>query len=124
MFWGLRTAAKSAVKAQNDKKRARKLRGEVGVLWQNRFFDWAVRTVKEHHEKVEYTHLNPVKRGLVRRPEESQWSSSRDYTGTVVQAAQSGSALPIDRVLLPADQRARIARIQADPSVGKTSRGV
>ena len=40
---------------------------EGGVLWQGRFFDRALRTVKEYHEKVEYIHLNPVKRGLVHR---------------------------------------------------------
>jgi len=44
-----------------------KLRADRGVLWQGRFFDRALRTVKEYHEKVEYIHLNPVKRGLVHR---------------------------------------------------------
>ncbi len=34
-------------------------------MWQGRFFDRAVRTVKEYHEKVEYIHLNPVKPGGV-----------------------------------------------------------
>jgi hypothetical protein len=38
------------------------LRRQAGVLWQGRFFDRALRTVKEYHEKVEYIHLNPVKR--------------------------------------------------------------
>ena len=40
-------------------------RNEKGELWQERFFDRAQRTVKEHAETVEYIHLNPVKRGLV-----------------------------------------------------------
>jgi len=47
-----------------------KLRGDRGILWQGRFFDQALRTVKEYHEKVEYIHLSPVKRGLVTKPEE------------------------------------------------------
>jgi putative transposase len=38
-----------------------------GELWQSRFFDRALRTVKEYNEKVEYIHLNPVKAGLVSR---------------------------------------------------------
>ena len=38
-----------------------------GELWQGRFFDRALRTVKEYKEKVEYIHLNPVKAGLVGR---------------------------------------------------------
>jgi hypothetical protein len=36
-------------------------------------FDRALRTVKEYNEKVEYIHLNPVKAGLVARPEEWPW---------------------------------------------------
>jgi hypothetical protein len=31
-------------------------RGELGRLWQGRFFDGALRTVKEHRETVEYLH--------------------------------------------------------------------
>jgi hypothetical protein len=37
-------------------------RGELGRLWQGRFFDWAGRTVKEYQETVEYIHLNPLRR--------------------------------------------------------------
>jgi REP element-mobilizing transposase RayT len=55
-----------------------------GKLWQPRFFDRVLRTVKEYNEKVEYIHLNPVRAGLVSRPED--WShpagSSRNqYAG-------------------------------------------
>jgi hypothetical protein len=35
-------------------------RGAEGELWQPRFFDRALRTVKEYNEKVEYIHLDPV----------------------------------------------------------------
>jgi putative transposase len=85
-----------------------KLRGDTGVLWQGRFFDRALRTVKEYHEKVEYMHLNPVKRGLVTKSEEWRWSSIHDYTGTLRKPAAPSSVLPVDRVLLPTDERARI----------------
>ena len=47
--------------------RINRRRGERGVLLQGRFFDRALRTVREYHEKVEYIHLNPVKAGLVQR---------------------------------------------------------
>jgi REP element-mobilizing transposase RayT len=50
-------------------------RGERGLLGQPRFFDRAVRRVKEYYEKVEQIHLNPVRAGLVKRAEEWQWSS-------------------------------------------------
>jgi hypothetical protein len=85
-----------------------KLGREAGLLWQSRFLDRAVRTVKEYHEEVEYIHLNPVKRGLVNKPEEWRWSSIHDYSGTVGQVKGGGSALAIDRILLPADQRAHM----------------
>ncbi|MGO8733096.1 MAG: REP-associated tyrosine transposase [Terriglobia bacterium] len=59
-------------------------RGADGELWQPRFFDRALRTVKVYNEKVEYIHLNPVRAGLVSRPED--WSrpagsSYNEYSG-------------------------------------------
>jgi hypothetical protein len=59
-------------------------RGADGQLWQPRFFDPAVRSVKEYNEKVEYIHLNPVRAGLVSRP--GDWSrpagsSYNEYAG-------------------------------------------
>jgi len=58
-----------------------RLRGEEGELWQPRFFDRALRTVKEYNEKAEYIHLNPVRAGLVSRPEDWRWSSYNEYAG-------------------------------------------
>ncbi len=92
----------------NSARRINKLRTEAGLLWQGRFFDRALRTVREYHEKVEYIHLNPVKRALVAKPEEWKWSSIHDYTGTVREPAGTSNVLPIDRILLPADDQARI----------------
>ena len=79
-------------------------RKETGRLWQGRFFDRALRTVKEYRETVEYIHWNPVRRGLVKTPGEWRWSSYPDYAGA--EASQTG--VKIDRVRLPADARARI----------------
>jgi hypothetical protein len=85
------------------------------------FLHRALRTVQEYHEKVEYIHRNPVKAGLVNRPEDWRWSSVQDYTGSVkgppAPSADNAlfstrpsatSVLSIDRVLLPADERRRI----------------
>src|SRR5208283_5102709 len=69
-----------------------------GLLFQPRFFDRALRTVKEYHEKVEYIHLNPVKAGLARRPEDGPWSSVHDYTGNISDAPVTPSGLSVDRV--------------------------
>jgi putative transposase len=83
-------------------------RRESGLLWQPRFFDRAVRTVKEYYEKVEYIHLNPVRAGLVERAEDWPWSSVRDYAGSLSGTASAHRLLPIDRILLPTDERTRI----------------
>jgi putative transposase len=61
-------------------KRINRSRRETGRLWQPRFFDRALRTVEEYNAKVEYIHWNPVKAGLVSRPEEWPWSSVHNYT--------------------------------------------
>jgi putative transposase len=97
-------------------KRINRFRREAGVLWQPRFpsarlragFDRALRTVREYHEKVQYIHLNPVKAGLVNRAEDWPWSSVHDYTGNISKASMTTSALAINRVLLPADERTGI----------------
>jgi putative transposase len=80
----------------------------VGLLFQPRFFDRALRTVREYHEKVEYIHLNPVKAGLANRPEDWPWSSIHDYTGNITDAPVTPSGLSVDRVSLPANPRTRI----------------
>ena len=64
--------------------------------------------MREYHEKVEYIHVNPVKAGLVSRPEDWLWSSVHDYTGNVTDAPVTPSGLSVDRVFLPADPHTRI----------------
>ncbi len=91
-------------------------RSEAGELWQKRFpslgsgqaFDPALRTVKDYWETVEYIHLNPVRRGLVKRPEQGKWSSFPEYAGVDAAEQEKRCALTIDRVRLPADEKARI----------------
>ncbi len=53
-------------------------------------------------------HLNPVKAGSAKRPEDWPWSSIHDYTGNLTDAPVTPSGLSVDRVLLPADPRTRI----------------
>jgi putative transposase len=52
------------------RKRINRRRQEGGMLWRPRFFDRALRTVREYNQKVEYIHLNPVRAGWVSRAEE------------------------------------------------------
>jgi len=83
-------------------------RRERGELWQGRFFDRALRTVKEYVETVDYIHMNPVRRGLVKRAEDWKWSSVHEYAGMSAEEQEQRCGLRIDRVRLPADEKARI----------------
>jgi hypothetical protein len=74
------------------------------LLWQGRCFDRALRTVKEHHETVEYIHLNPVRRGLVKRAADWKWSSAHEYAGISGEEQERRCGSRIDRVRLPADE--------------------
>jgi putative transposase len=55
------------------------LRPESAPVWQKRFYDFNLWTEDKHIEKLRYMHRNPVKRGLVGRPEQWKWSSFRSY---------------------------------------------
>ena len=81
---------------------------EKGEFWQERFFDHALRTVKDYGETVEYIHLNPVIRSLVKWSEEWNWSGFPEYADVDAAQQQSRCGLTIDRLRLPADEKARI----------------
>ena len=48
-------------------------------FWQRRFYDFNVWSRKKRIEKLNYMHMNPVKRGLVADPKLWAWSSYRFY---------------------------------------------
>jgi putative transposase len=48
-------------------------------VWQPRFYDFNVWTERRRIEKLRYMHRNPVKRALVKEPEQWLWSSFRYY---------------------------------------------
>lgn len=48
-------------------------------FWQTRYYDFNVWSEEKRIEKLRYMHRNPVKRGLVERPEDWLWSSFRHY---------------------------------------------
>jgi putative transposase len=83
-------------------------RGADGELWQPRFFDRALRTVKGYNEKVEYTHLNPVRAGWVSRPEDWRGSSHNEYAGISADEQNERCGFIVDRVRMPCDPRARV----------------
>ena len=50
-------------------------------FWQRRFYDFNVWSRKKKIEKLNYMHMNPVKRGLVKNPKDWPWSSFPSYQG-------------------------------------------
>ena len=79
-------------------------RGTEGPLWQHQFWDRFVRHAKEFNERLTYMHLNPVRKGLVKRPEDWRWSSCNNFAldkGTVGECP-----MQIDYVQLPEQYRA------------------
>ena len=89
-------------------RRINRDRGLTGPLFQSRFFDRALRTVKEYGETVEYIHWNPVRRGYVSRSAAWKWSSAQEYAGVSSGEELAECGLAIDRARLPADPRALI----------------
>jgi putative transposase len=77
-------------------------RGARGGFWQLRYFDRAIRTVRDYGDALEYMHLNPVKKGLVSKPEEWAWSSFHSYGGP------GPVRLRADDLNLPANQNVRL----------------
>ena len=48
-------------------------------FWQARYYDFNVHSARKHVEKLRYIHRNPVRRGLVKEPQDWVWSSFRHY---------------------------------------------
>jgi putative transposase len=51
----------------------------VDPFWQARYYDFNVWSEHKFLEKLRYIHRNPVRRGLVARPQDWKWSSFRHY---------------------------------------------
>ncbi len=50
-----------------------RLSGKFGVVWQDESFDHVLRGDESFSETVEYIRQNPVRAGLVARPEDYEW---------------------------------------------------
>jgi putative transposase len=48
-------------------------------FWQVRYYSFPVWSEKKRIEKLRYIHRNPVRRGLVSKPEDWEWSSFRQW---------------------------------------------
>ena len=52
-------------------------------IWKDRYDDYALRDVRSVHTKINYIHLNPVRKGLVERAEDYKYSSASFYLNRV-----------------------------------------
>ena len=55
------------------------VRNQKRKFWSDRFDCVSIRNVDMLKRKIEYIHMNPVRAGLVERPEDYPFSSARDY---------------------------------------------
>lgn len=51
----------------------------AGKLWQRQFFDHIIRNEEDFEETLQYIRMNPVRRGLVEKPEEWPYTERLDY---------------------------------------------
>ena len=86
----MKSVKQSSVSAMNLRRSA------SGEVWQPRFFDRALRTVKEYNEKVEYIHRNPVRAGWVHRSQDWRCSSVHEYSGLSAEEQKRRCGLLID----------------------------
>jgi putative transposase len=73
---GILSTAIQALKQSVARRLA--LRG-AEPFWQARYYDFNVWSEGKRIEKLNYMHMNPVKRGLVTHPRDWPWSSFRHY---------------------------------------------
>jgi putative transposase len=55
------------------------VQSEERPFWLARYYDFNVHNAAKRVEKLRYMHRNPVKRGLVEKPEQWLWPSFRHY---------------------------------------------
>ena len=58
---------------------SRELKGDRKQFWQDRYYDANISGEDARLEIIRYIHRNPIKRDLVARPHEYQWSSFQHY---------------------------------------------
>ncbi len=68
--WSLGTRTKQPTKTRSDYQ-----------VWQEGFHPQQIVSQEMLHQKVDYLHHNPVRIGVVQRPEDWVYSSARDYAG-------------------------------------------
>ena len=105
-----------------DKARAPAARAGGFPFWQTRYYDFNVWTAKKRIEKLRYMHRNPVKRGLVEKPEDWAWSSFVHYvTGAegTVEIESEWTGRRRERMGMPLRVKVREAAPTLSPKAGE-----
>lgn len=63
------------------------------TFWQRSFRSFVVESESVYRQKVEYIHLNPVRRGLCLQPQEYPWSSARMFVEGLYKGDEEGLSL-------------------------------
>ena len=95
-----------------------RLRGTQGPVWQHQFWDRFVPHTREFGERLEYMHLNPVRKGLVSKPEQWRWSSYNNFA--LDPATVRACAIEVDYVSLQSNTGRDLTE---NPTVRKGLRG-
>ena len=75
----IRGKPRKAMSAQQLRLRFKEFDHSLPQFWQPRFYDFNVWSQKKFVEKLQYMHMNPVKRRLVSHPKDWPWSSFSFY---------------------------------------------
>ena len=75
----------------------------AGTVWQHQYWDRFVRNQKEFGQRLDYMHLNPVRKVLARRPEDWRWSSYSNFA--LDKDTLAGCPIEIDPVHVPESYR-------------------
>jgi len=91
---------KGASRSDAPYKSARRRRKGEADVWQRRFYEHTIRDENDWGRHVDYVHWNPVKHGLVRRPQDWRWSSVHRYIakGLLVPDWPGGKELDLPEV--------------------------
>lgn len=84
---------------------------EEPQFWYRRYYDFNVWSQGTTEEKLHYMHQNPVKRGLVTRPEDWPWSSFRHHS-----TGESGT-VEIESRWTAQRRGGQLAAVRVEPSV-------
>lgn len=68
-------------------------KGERGV-WQRRFWEHVIRNEEDYNAHCDYIHYNPVKHGLVKAPDEWEFSSYHTFTQQGYYEVNWGNEVP------------------------------